>query len=123
MGLDMFAHSVKPENGSDNGDLNYPDGDRTEIAYWRKFNALHGWMESLYKFKGGTHSFNCVPVRLSLEDLDRLETELPDLKPVEGFFFGGQEIYPEDMDSLRVFIEDARDIINSGNMVYYNSWW
>jgi hypothetical protein len=53
-------------------------------------------MENLYKSKGGTDSFNCVPVRLTLKDL-RLEDELPDLKPVEGFFFGGQEIYPEDM--------------------------
>lgn len=121
MGLDMFAYSVKPEN--DKGDLEYADGERTEIAYWRKFNAFHGWMEELYKSKGGTDSFNCVPVRLTLEDLDRLEAELPDLKPVGGFFFGAQEIYPEDIDSLHVFIQDSRDIIESGNMVYYNSWW
>jgi hypothetical protein len=123
MGLDMFAYSVNPENGSDKGDLEYAEGERNEIAYWRKFNAFHGWMEELYKSKGGTDSFNCVPVRLTLEDLDRLEDELPELKPVAGFFFGGQEIYPEDMDSLRSFIEDARYIIKSGNMVYYNSWW
>jgi hypothetical protein len=123
MGLDMFAYSVKPENDSDVSDLEYAEGERSEIAYWRKFNAFHGWMEELYKSKGGTDSFNCVPVRLTLEDLNRLEDELPELKPVAGFFFGGQEIYPEDMDSLRLFIADARDIIESGNIVYYNSWW
>lgn len=123
MGLDMFAYSVKTESGSDVNDLEYPDGERTEIAYWRKFNAFHGWMQELYTSKGGTDTFNCVPVRLTLEDLDRLENELPDLKPVVGFFFGGQEIYPEDIDSLRLFIADAREIIESGNTVYYNSWW
>jgi hypothetical protein len=123
MGLDMFAYSVKPENGSDVTDLEYPDGERTEIAYWRKFNAFHGWMEELYKTKGGTESFNCVPVRLTLEDLDRLEEEISTLKPVAGFCFGAQEIYPEDRDLLYVFVQDARDIIESGNMVYYSSWW
>jgi hypothetical protein len=123
MGLDMFAYSVNPESGSDKGDLEYAEGERNEIAYWRKFNAFHAWMESLYKSKGGTDSFNCVPVRLSLEDLDRLEADISNLKPAEGFFFGPQEIYPEDIDSLRLFIRDARDIVRSGNMVYYNSWW
>jgi len=123
MGLDMFAFSVKPENGSDVSDLEYAEGERTEIAYWRKFNAFHGWMEELYKTKGGTESFNCVPVRLTLEDLDRLEAELPTLKPVAGFFFGAQEVDLQDIESLQAFVEDARDIIKSGNMVYYNSWW
>jgi hypothetical protein len=123
MGLDMFAYSVKPENDSDVSDLEYAEGERTEIAYWRKFNAFHAWMETLYKSKGGTDSFNCVPVRLRLEDLNQLESDISNLKPAEGFFFGPQEIYPEDVDRLYLFIEDARDIINSGNMVYYNSWW
>jgi hypothetical protein len=123
MGLDMFAYSVKPESDSVATDLEYPDGERTEIAYWRKFNAFHGWMEELYKSKGGIDSFNCVPVRLSLEDLDRLEADISTLKPVAGFFFGAQDIYPEDVDSLRLFIEDAREILEAGNMVYYDSWW
>ena len=33
MGLDQYAFS---EN---------KDGERTEIAYWRKHNRLQGWME------------------------------------------------------------------------------
>ena len=38
MGLDMYAYEVS-------GDT------KTEIMYWRKHNALHGWMESLWSTK------------------------------------------------------------------------
>ena len=36
MGLDQFAYTTKGK-------------EKEEIAYWRKHNALHGWMENLWE--------------------------------------------------------------------------
>lgn len=116
MGLDMFAYTLAP------------DGERTELAYWRKHNRLHGWMENLYRLKGGTEEFNCVSVELDSSDLDKLETCINGeaLPETHGFFFGidsyeeYEERYKE--DDLE-FIVKAREILASGGKVYYDSWW
>lgn len=126
MGLDMYAFKVKKEFAVD--DFSY-EGDQQEdgnLAYWRKFNALHGWMEDLYRSKSGpSEEFNCAPLRLSAEDLKNLERDLNEnnLRPREGFFFGAQDIYPEDIESTRKFISDARAAMLDGFDVYYSSWW
>jgi hypothetical protein len=112
MGLDQYAFAI------DN------NGEKEEIAYWRKHPNLQGWMENLYISKGGQEEFNCVPVELEHEDLDNLEqavtnNELPD---TQGFFFGGDsdEHYKE--QDLK-FIKNARDALDSGLHVEYSSWW
>ena len=87
MGLDMYAFSVSAQDAGDNVvDLERGDEsgntliNSTELFYWRKFNALHGWMEQLYRAKGGTaESFNCNTVRLTSEDLDKLERDANNL--------------------------------------------
>jgi hypothetical protein len=92
--------------------------------YWRKFNALHGWMEKLYREKGGTDpDFNCNNVRLHKEDLERLEDQIDDLKPTKGFFFGAQEVDPEHVKELREFLKKANAAIDDGYAVFYDSWW
>jgi hypothetical protein len=125
MGLDMYAFSVAKNDG--NQDFSVPqDLVREEIAYWRKHHDLHGWMENLYRDKGGdADSFNCIPVRLTLEDLDALQADLMEsaLPETRGFFFGNN---PPDEDSLRedlMFIAKARAEIEMGREVYYDSWW
>lgn len=133
MGLDMYAFTVSAADAGDNVvDLKrYDDNDnelfpKEEIYYWRKFNALHGWMEQLYRDKGGTEKdFNCNTVRLTDVDLRRLEQDVinGELKPVEGFFFGSLYIYPEDIESVAVFIAKARQALAEGKAVYYDSWW
>lgn len=130
MGLDMYAFTCSEKDAGDNAvDLKVYSKDEKviqteELYYWRKFNALHGWMESLYREKGGTAlSFNCNSVRLTNDDLLRLERETDALKPVAGFFFGVQEIYPEDLESIADFISNARAAIAEGKAVYYDSWW
>ena len=124
MGLDMYAFTV---DAKDVGDAvtDVALGDNAvELFYWRKFNALHGWMEQLYRSKKGLRvDFNCTTVRLTNEDLDRLEREANNLQPVAGFFFGEQEIYPEDLESIADFIAKAREALDYGNAVYYDSWW
>jgi hypothetical protein len=124
MGLDMYAFTV---DAKDVGDAvtDVALGDNAvELFYWRKFNALHGWMEQLYRSKKGLRvDFNCTTVRLTNEDLDRLEREANNLQPVAGFFFGEQEIYPEQLESIADFIAKAREALDYGKAVYYDSWW
>ena len=126
MGLDMYAFIVDAEVAR-GGVVDVALGDgATEICYWRKFNALHGWMEDLYRQKGGSkESFNCTTVRLTANDLDRLEMDTGNNKlvPVNGFFFGVQEIDSEDIESVAGFVKLARQAISDGKAVFYDSWW
>ena len=130
MGLDMFVWRVKANDAIDDFVIRSQDdgreGELEELFYWRKHHDLHGWMEKLYRNKGGKcESFNCVPVRLHTEDLDDLQNDLlrSALPHTTGFFFGNN---PPDADSLAEdlkFIQAARDAIAAGDAVYYDSWW
>ena len=134
MGLDMYAFTA---DASDIGDQQvdvafYDEEDnplfaRTELAYWRKFNNLHGWMHKLYEKKGGLDpEFNCNNVRLMPEDLDELEkvAKAKALEPVRGFFFGSQEdMTDDDRDNVLEFISKAREAIAQDEAVFYYSWW
>ena len=47
MGLDQYAYARQA--GVERGE----DGENNEeLAYWRKHNRLHGWMEDLYRDRG-----------------------------------------------------------------------
>lgn len=123
MGLDQYAYCV------DN------NGEREELAYWRKHPNLQGWMENLWEEKGRPGltegnsgdilgDFNCIPVELTREDLDSLETAILNnkLPSTGGFFFGdnSDEYYREqDLD----FIKKAREALDAGLPVMYDSWW
>lgn len=122
----MYAWRVKAENAVGDFDFNGNDENKPiELFYWRKHHDLHGWMENLYASKGGDHEFNCIPVRLTLEDLDNLEKDIRSkmLPETRGFFFGDNP--PDEESNLRDldFIEAARDAIEAGDAVYYDSWW
>lgn len=124
MGLDMYAYAVA--NNPANTELSIAEGvEREDIAYWRKFNALHGWMQQLFERRGGTGDFNCQPLRLHKADLFNLQQDiiLNRLTPCQGFFFGTQEIYPEDIEATYTFIGKALTALNAGQEVYYDSWW
>lgn len=126
MGLDMYAFTVDADSVSD-AVTDVALGDNAvQLYYWRKFNALHGWMEDLYRLKKGLRvDFNCTTVRLTSKDLDRLEMDTGNNKlvPVNGFFFGDQTIYPEDLESVAAFIAKAREALADGKAVFYDSWW
>lgn len=128
MGLDMYAYSLPAEAaGTQQVDVSATSRDieHREIAYWRKFNHLHGWMEKLYTAKGGQQEFNCTTVRLDPEDLDALALAIKNkaLEHTDGFFFGGSDIWPEDIEKTEAFIVDARAEIAAGSVVLYSSWW
>lgn len=138
MGLDMYGlraprAAFKNPDAPFNPELAEPEveGQGKSIAYWRKFNHLHGWMERLYEARGGTDTFNCVPLNLTPQDIDMLEGELnkleakedSDLTATEGFFFGSPDVYPEDITETRAFIAKAREAFAAGDVVLYDSWW
>jgi hypothetical protein len=121
MGLDMYAcktleQITQPVDFSiDNAEL---------IQQWRKHPNLHGWMERLYREKGGKRpDFNCDTVLLTLQDLDRLEVDVKrDALPcTDGFFFGVTDGTEKEEDIM--FIENARNAIKQGYQVFYDSWW
>ena len=125
MGLDMYAFVIPAKQAQKVVDQGLGKKPR-QIAYWRKFNALHRWMRDLYLSKGGKdETFNCNTVKVTGEDLARLEQALNDgaLLPMTGFFFGAPDIYPEHIEDTRKFIADAREEIKNHNAVYYDSWW
>jgi hypothetical protein len=129
MGLDMYAWRVAKDDAINDFDIAKDENDQfklEEMFYWRKHHDLHGWMERLYRSKGGTaQSFNCVRVRLTKTDLDLLEHDVLNgkLPQTTGFFFGTN---PPDEDSMKrdmEFISAAKIAIASGDAVYYDSWW
>jgi hypothetical protein len=82
--------------------------------------------------------FNCVPVELTMKDLNNLEKDIEEkvMPDTGGFFFGddsfgwenedgkpyeGNDYFHKETDLK--FIEDARRAIKEGKKVYYNSWW
>lgn len=138
MGLDMFAWSVPQawvvddETVADRGEMGRPAGDENtqgdlnELFYWRKHHDLHGWMEALYRSRGGAvESFNCVKVRLYPEDLDALEKDVKAnaLPATTGFFFGNNPPDKESIEHDMQFITKARTAIADGFAVFYDSWW
>jgi len=139
MGLDMYAYSVSKQVAQNQQvDISiHSRAKRKDLAYWRKFSHLHGWMEDLYHNKEGqSDNFNGDNVRLMSEDLDRLDNIFQDLQinnllqvnnpgfmPRQGFFWGSGELYPEDIESTKQFIIDARAEIKAGRAVIYDSSW
>ena len=118
MGLDQYAYSEDS------------NGERTEIAYWRKHNRLQGWMENRYADNGGMEEFNQVDLELTLEDLDMLESTMMNklLPETVGFFYGNDSY--KDYESEygyksddEMFINKAREELNKGNKVIYYCWW
>jgi hypothetical protein len=105
----------------------YKEPKKEQIKYWRKHNAMHGWMEELYRKRGGTGDFNCIPLRLTSEDLDDLENDIIEgnLPETSGFFFGSpsHEQSQEDMLEDLKFIQDAREAILNDMVVEYYAWW
>ncbi len=123
MGLDQYAKVVKSEY---NHETLTETITKTEICYWRKHNALHGWMENLYESKGGEGEFNCVNLNLTSEDLEELEEDVvdKDLPETKGFFFGEdtRECDHQKLQTLK-FLSKAKKALNQGNEVEYSAWY
>jgi len=134
MGLDMFAYRLKGFNPSSPVDFSDEiqvlreseenSQEPEDFFYWRKHPDLHGLMEEIYREKGGKEeSFNCVPVQLTQEDLDRIAAIVIDdkLPRTQGFFFGEStnDRKAEDIE----FLEKAKQSLAEGYTIWYDSWW
>jgi hypothetical protein len=125
MGLDMYARKTKYNPESQVDFQVTEDQESEEIYYWRKHPNLHGWMEQLYRSKGGKEEFNCVNVMLTPEDLKRLKDDIggKGLPSTSGFFFGQSGNDDDEKQADLKFVEIAEDAIEEGYTVYYTSWW
>ena len=124
MGLDQYAKQVKRDY---NHETLTETTVKTEIAYWRKHNALEGYMSELYRTKTSDQGeFNCKNLGLDGDDLDTLEAVIKGGKLPEtvGFFFGSCTKDNEEYKELDLeFIEKARKSIAQGYEIHYTSWW
>lgn len=118
MGLDMYLYRK----------------DVDEVAYWRKANAIHGWIIST------TNSVDdCTPIHLTKMDILQLrddcqkvldegttETAWELLPPTSGFFFGSTEIDEWYWDDIKSTIEKLNTIIDETSddtqFEYQASW-
>ena len=136
MGLDMYAYVAARAGQQDEyyegSEFDKESGEYVnskvtkpiEIAYWRKHPNLHGWMEQLYRSKGGEGQFNGDELELFREDIDSLEQAVLDgnLPATSGFFFGdGADDYYREQDLK--FVREARAQLFLGLKVFYNSSW
>jgi hypothetical protein len=78
-------------------------------------------MSDLYSRRGGKGEFNCVELKLTEADLQKLETEYRSLNVARGFFWG--ESRPEDNDSTEDFLTLAYKALDDGYEIIYTSWW
>jgi hypothetical protein len=121
MGLDMYACTLTEQPAKP---VDFLSEHALQFHYWRKHPNLHGWMERLYRDKGGQDAnFNCAAVQLTAADLDRLEQDIRNgnLPPTSGFFLGASD-GSEHEDDLG-FIAKARAALEQGLVVFYTSWW
>ena len=141
MGLDMYAFRANRETM-----------ELEELAYWRKHNALHNFMQKIWEdmdyeeFMQGMpklenpedafnqedfnamkeEQFNCIKVPLNSDRIDQLENAINngELVPTSGFFFGSTDYDPAVYrDEDLAFIRNAREVIEEGDVVLYDSWW
>ena len=129
MGLDMYAYAVSKENTVDEFTINKRD-EANEFFYWRKNNALHGWMQQCYIQKKlaaaqTPEDFNCEYLQLTADDLLRLDEDIKagSLTPTAGFFFGALVYDAHDKAGDLRFVDEALHFIEEGFCVYYFSWW
>lgn len=118
MGLDMYIHD---EYGN-------------EVAYWRKFNALHMWF--VKNCQDGID--NCEPSRiLTTEDIEKLIYIMKAIKEAplvatvvlptsDGFFFGStkyDEYFMQDVESAITKFEELLEDVKDGSKLTYQSSW
>lgn len=152
MGLDMYltkktyvGAKYKDMTGSNlnlvvdgkpvNIDVNKVSYISEEVGYWRKFNALHGFI--INKYAGGVDE--CQEIYLNLEQLQEIlnacKTVLEDnlmakylMPTTEGFFFGAydyDEFYFEDVERTVELLEEVLkqdDGKNTADYFYRASW-
>jgi hypothetical protein len=116
MGLDMYLYEKEVH----------------EVAYWRKANAIHGWIINR------TNAVDdCTPIELQKQDIIELRNVCQDvlidpskaeelLPPMDGFFFGSTGIDDWYLENVKDTVEKLTTIINQSvddaTFEYQASW-
>lgn len=103
-----------------------------EVAYWRKFNALHNWF--VQKVQDGVDE--CQKSEINQETLLELLKDLNsvlsgesvgELEPVSGFFFGSTEkddwFFQKMRDTKELFEELVRCFDFENHRLFYQASW
>ena len=128
MGLDQYFYYRNPGTEIEYDEYGYPDSHGIEVAYFRKHNPLHGWVEQ--KVLDGRQT-NSEEITIDIEQLAHLkhlcEQVLanpyrgPELLPsYQGFFFGSYEYddwYLEKIQGIRDAIERVLVLITRGGVI------
>jgi hypothetical protein len=129
MGLDMYI--VKRDKGAGPAsDESYDEAN--DVAYWRKFNALHGWfVENIQNGVDDCGSYEVTKEQLFdllevLEEAYALK-DASKLPPTRGFFFGSCEVdewYWDRVASARKTISSLIDDTDweKEQLYYFASW-
>lgn len=110
-----------------------------QIGYWRKFNALHGFIVEHY----ADGEDNCRKIYLSKDDIKEILDTLKEVKanpnsamdimpPTSGFFFGSKDIdewFIRDVEYSVELFEDVLEMLEKNDKrknyyeIYYQASW
>lgn len=157
MGLDMYlsrktyvknSKHTKPEyriNIELSGNTRGIDPDKIShivesVGYWRKANAIHGWIvnqcaggedrcQEIYMPKSKLEELHQLCCSILGEESEEalVNTALEELPPTEGFFFGSNEVgdwYKQDLkDTINILGEVlAETDFDESSIIYQASW-
>lgn len=131
MGLDMCLYKAKKTIDKTCNDFEDLE-DLEEVAYWRKFNALHNWFVTNVQI--GIDDCNMHEVtKYHVEDLlytlmnTKQDQDPSHFEPVEGFFFGSTEIDEYYWEQVENTLDKMRGLLNdfdweNERLFYCSSW-
>lgn len=142
MGLDMTLYrwdTAKYPNAKDPIPMDYDtddwDGDYKhleDVAYWRKFNALHNWFVNFVQGGVDECQYSLVTKKAMEHLLGLLEVTLnsknsKNLPPASGFFFGSTEVDEYYWNDVECALETVKNLMTKINWetdkIYYHSSW
>lgn len=135
---DMYYEVLGEPIRDENGEIQFYDEKPVldEIAYFRKSNWLHGYMDRLCQFKTGRDIGNCEYFIFDQEDLIYLLKKCREviecdsvaiaeelLPPQPGFFFGPTTIDDWYFEDIQDFIDKMEEYEENDNQYAYYAWW
>lgn len=135
MGLDMYLYGATWKVDEETSTVEIT---LTEVAYWRKQNAIHNWV--VQNVQNGVD--NCAMYYVDDSHLKKLllacrrvlenptvENAMNILPTKKGFFFGGTKLtddfeFKYYLEGLKYTVEKIRELLDEGyEYYYYNSSW
>lgn len=135
MGLDQNLFRIKKQDVNDTLKPEFNDNDREEIAYWRKANQIHGWMNdnisAVENCTGYTISKNKLEqlrdICVAVYENNNVAFTQEHLPTRLGFFYGSDDYDDHYYNQVQNSIEQLNDVLNTTNFdtheIYYWAWW